>query len=207
MRRDGGFRLESPPNVAADQLTTYAEEAGYADAHVIVLTPYVSIPKEVYDVVDVLEELGSTITRAKAAIGEWPPKPAPRMDEKFLNSLFQAICDDLDRRFPAPADIDPHREVQLEILRGLVSHSKMGPNNHSHEDDLWKARGRDLRPGEKRDIVNALTNLRILGSKKNDSMGGKGTVYWVDNVATARQLFPELNGYFNDGREQLPRDD
>ena len=81
----------------------------------------------------------------------------------------------------------------FELLRGLVTHAKLGPNNHSSEDDLWKSRGQELAPGDRKRIIKNLLKEGILNRKRNDSLGGKGWVYWVGDVPKAYAVYPELD--------------
>lgn len=83
-----------------------------------------------------------------------------------------------------------------ELLRGLITHSKMGENNHSHEDDFWKSRGQGMTPKAKHALVMKMKTLRLIRRKKNKSIGGTGCVYWIDDVAEVRRLFPELEVLF-----------
>jgi len=108
---------------------------------------------------------------------------------------LDAVIKAIDTAFPEPKAEDPDEEIAFELLRGLASHSKMGPNNHSHEDDLWKSRGKKLGPAGRRRIIAGLLTSKILGRKKNDSAGGKGWVYWIDDVAKAKEIYPGLVKY------------
>ena len=94
-----------------------------------------------------------------------------------------------------PSPPDPDAEVMFEMLRALATHHKMGENNHSHEDDLWRSCGRGLQPNEKNRIVRRLIADGILDRKKNDSRGGRGWVYWIADVNRARSRFPALERF------------
>ena len=88
-----------------------------------------------------LEDLGVPVLRVQAAAEGWPPKPRRgRLEQEFLDPLFLALTREL-----APPLGDGENEVATEILRGLFAHRKLGRNNHSHEDDLWKERAGQLR--------------------------------------------------------------
>ncbi len=201
MKRDGGFKLESPPPHAATLLEVYADtQASYSDV-LVVLLPYAQIPKEVTDSADILEQLGARVIRPTPGSAnahgpcKWPPR-APRLDKEFQDSLFDAIRNILDSEYPEEAEVDGDIDIACDMIRGLAVHSKMGPNNHSHEDDLWKGCGQNLPPGEKSRIVKWLTGEGILDCKKNKSMGGTGWVYWIADVEKAKTMFPGLIPYF-----------
>jgi hypothetical protein len=198
LKQDGGFRLQPPPVVATRLLEQFADEASsgtgsYARFLVVVL-PYVQIPDEVTNTVEALETLGATALRPQPGADPWPPR-SPRLDQRFQEQLLEALEAAIRRAFPPDDDANGDDEVALELLRGLASHAKMGPNNHSHEDDLWKTRGRELGPGGKHRVLKALLASGLLGRKKNDSAGGKGWVYWIADVPKARELYPALAPY------------
>jgi hypothetical protein len=71
----------------------------------------------------------------------------------------------------------------------------MGPNNHSHAGDLWKASLVNLGRGGRAAIVNGWITDGILGRKKNESAGGNG-VYWIAEVELAKAFCPDLEPYF-----------
>lgn len=194
MKRDGGYLLEPPPREAARLIEQFSDLASEYETLTVVLLPYTKIPPEVDEIARLLESFGATVLRPRSMAGNWPAQP-PAFDNKFQAALLDALAEELEGQLP-PDDIDAEDEIVGEILRGLVTHSKMGPNNHSHEDDLWKSRGRDLGPGAKAKIVRTLLGEGILDRKKNDSKGGKGWVYWIDDVAKARARCPALDAYF-----------
>ncbi len=199
--QDGGFKLEPKPPIAAAQLESYSDEAlnliGTYDRLLVVLLPYTSapLPSEVHQMAETLIELGATIVRPQPGISDWPSR-SPRMDTKFLTSLSAAICECIAESFPKPIVDSEDITIAFDLLRGLVTHSKMGRNNHSHEDDMWKARGGAMGAGEKDRIVQWLLREQILGRKKNNSAGGTGWVYWINDVSKARILCPGLDPYF-----------
>jgi hypothetical protein len=117
------------------------------------------------------------------------------MDSEFQNSLIEQICACLDDFAPEPEGEDEDDALKFEILRGLATHSKMGENNHSHEDDLWKQRGRGIGPRGRERIVKDLMGRGILDRKKNKSKGGTGWVYWIADVRVACAVYPELARY------------
>jgi hypothetical protein len=163
----------------------------------ILVLPYTTppTPTEVVDAIDLVVSLGAKVYRAQSGSPPWPARP-PQMDNKFQNELATAIAALIDSIFPEEALSDEHREVCSELLRGLASHTKMGENNHSHEDDLWKTRGQGLGSSERKMIVERLLKAGILGRKKNNSMGGTGWVYWISDVQIVRRDYPELEPYF-----------
>jgi len=127
-------------------------------------------------------------------------RPVPTDGQQVSNELATAIAALIDSIFPEEALSDEHREVCSELLRGLASHTKMGENNHSHEDDLWKTRGQGLGSSERKMIVERLLKAGILGRKKNNSMGGTG---WFIGSATCKSFvgtIPSLNRIFSSGR-------
>ena len=199
--QDGGFRLGPKPHATVALLETYSDEAlnltGSYNRLSVILLPYTSrpLPDEVLRMALILEEVGANILRPQSGILPWPSR-SPRMDTEFLSDLGAAICQSIEHAFPSPAVSDEDTEIACELLRGLVSHNKMGRNNHSHEDDMWKARGKELGPGDRDKIVQWLLRVEILARKKNNSAGGTGWVYWIGNVANARALCPNLEPYF-----------
>lgn len=199
LKQDGGFRLQPPPNIAARLLEQFADEASsgagsYAGLQVVLL-PYAQVPKEVVQTVEAIEALGATVLRPRPGTAPWPSRP-PRLDQRFQDQLLDAL--DQAIRQPSGPDEEASLDdtVAFEVLRGLASHSKMGPNNHSGEDDLWKTRGSSLGPGGKERVLKRLLASGLIDRKKNDSAGGKGWVYWIADVPKARKLFPALAPYF-----------
>jgi hypothetical protein len=197
LRRDGGFALGCSETFAKEQLEQYADLAPHFDQVLVVLLPYARIVKEVSDVADTLETLGARVCRARPGVQPWPSRP-PRLDQQFLDQLESAISSEIDAAFPPRAVADPDADIAFELLRGLIRHSKMGPNSHSHEDDLWKARGRNLGPGGRERIVDRLLGEGVLNRKKNISAGGTGWVYWVEDVQLAKELYPKLEPYLGE---------
>lgn len=195
LRQAGGFGLEPPPHVAASLLEKFADEASDYTRVLVIVLPYSSLPDHVAKSATLLGDLGATVLYPRPASEGWPARP-PRLDKDFQDALLRAVERCIDARFPEPKSKDSDAEIAFQLLRGLASHSKMGPNNHSGEDDLWKSRGKDLGPGERRRIVGRLLDEGLLGRKKNDSAGGKGWVYWIGDVAKARKQFPGLAAYF-----------
>lgn len=201
MKQDGGLMLQPPPAVAARMLEDFAIAAEDHDQSypklILVLLPYARIPADVTETAEVLRSMGATLLKPSPGADGWPSRP-PRLDQKFQLELKNAIANELLARLPQPAALsDGEEEVAEELVRGLASHAKMGENNHSSEDDLWKSRGQDLGPGERKRIVAALLSENILGRKKNKSKGGTGWVYWIADVGKARGRFPTLAAYFN----------
>lgn len=197
LKRDGGLKLDPPPRVAADLIDKFAGDAPCYEAALIVVLPYAStpIPHEVLQMIETLQELGAKMCLAQAGIAPWPAR-VPVFDNSFQKELATALARLINSTFPEDPISELHRGIAMELLRGLASHSKMGPNNHSHEDDLWKSRGHDLGPGEKIEIVSRLLREGLLDRKKNKSAGGTGWVYWIADVQTTRTMYPELDPYF-----------
>lgn len=176
------------PAVARSMLDQYAEEASTYEDVIVMMLPYCRVHREVRDSIDTLAELGARIIRMKQGM-DGCPKLEGRMDATFQEALADVV---VDRLTPFCVDRAEESTVAFELLRGLVSHDKMGPNNHSHEDDLWKNRGSDLQPNQRRRIVRQLMNKGILGRKKNKSLGGTGWVYWIADAGRAFAEFPAL---------------
>ena len=199
MKQDGGYLLSAPGREAARLVVQFADEAAAYEQVAIVTLPYTRLPQEVQDAVQTLASLGAALREPRSNSGAWPSQP-DRMDETFFSQLRAAIRAEVDALLPAaPPAAGEDREIIVDILRGLISHSKMGPNNHSSEDDLWKSRGAHLRPGGRSQIMHRLRAEGILGRKKNASVGGTGWVYWIADVAKVRTKYPELQGYFVEG--------
>jgi hypothetical protein len=196
MKKDGGAVLEPPPKVAASTLERYVEELSTYANVTIVLLPYAKIPQEVRDSAKALEELGARVLRPTPNSAPWPARP-PKFDQTFQQQLAKAIITIAEVAIPGERTLSSAEEdVAYELIRGLVSHRKMGENNHSSEDDLWKSRGNNLEPGARDRIEKSLLVAGILGRKKNKSIGGTGWVYWVADVPAARTRFPALEPYF-----------
>ena len=193
LRRDGGFRLEPPPHVAAGLVERFADEAFDYGSVLAIALPYATVPESVELSLSVLAELGAKVLHPCPGQEGWPTR-SPRLDSTFQEELRGALTQSIEASFPAPEAVDTE-DIAFELLRGLASHSKMGPNNHSGEDDLWKARGNALGPGGRHRILRTLLAEGILGRKKNDSAGGKGWVYWIADIAKARQMYPKLEPY------------
>ena len=197
LRQDGSFRLHPPPGHAAQMISEFADQAATYSQVLILVLPYAArqTSSEVTEIVQTLVDLQARLVEPRPGDNPWPSR-SPRLDQPFLDNLFNAICLCIEEIYPKPPQSDGDLEISFEILRGLASHSKMGPNNHSHEDDVWKSRGKDLAPGGKDRILRTLLNTGILKRKKNDSAGGTGWVYWIADVQKARETFPDLDPYF-----------
>ena len=81
------------------------------------------------------------------------------------------------------------------MLRSLAAHGKIGCNNHSHEDDLWKGCGEGLTKRERRRLLSNLMARGVMGCKYITSAGGKGQVYWIEDAHRAATDYPELKAY------------
>lgn len=199
MGRDGGYRLEPPPEVAAQRLEQLAGEAPVYDQLALILLPYAQIPAQVLAKVTEFKKSGAIISEPKPNDAPWPSRPK-RMDKIFLDQLCVAVRTEVARYVPPeepPADDE--RQVMLHLLKGLVTNKKMGRNNHSSEDDFWKSRGQNLPSGKQKRIERYLLREKLIARKKNASMGGTGWVYWINDVAKVRSLFPELEPWFQNG--------
>jgi hypothetical protein len=193
LARDGGYRLGMPHPHAKDLVEQFARAAGDLNMVALIPLPYHGKVHMVEDALNLLVQAGSRIYRAPPG-GAWP-KPRRAMDSEFQNSLIEQLCACLDDFAPEPEGEGEDDAVKFEILRGLATHSKMGENNHSHEDDLWKQRGRGLGSRGRERIVKDLMDRGILDRKKNKSKGGTGWVYWIADVQGACAAYPELAKY------------
>jgi hypothetical protein len=197
LRQDGGFQLQPPPPQAVRLIEQFADEASNQENYerlLVVVLPYARMPSLVSETVLALTGLGASKLEPVPGNKPWPSR-SPRLDQKFQTELLDAIVHVINEAFPESEDVNSDDTVALELLKGLASHSKLGPNNHSHEDDLWKSRGRHLGPGGKERILKALLKLGVIGRKQNDSAGGKGWVYWIADVAQAENRYPDLRDY------------
>ena len=182
------YDLPKPPAVARSMLEQYVKETLKYEHVIIMIMPYCRMHEKFRDSVNTLEDLGVKVARMKQGM-DGCPKLAGRMDVAFQEALAAAI---VERLTPFCVDRTEERSVVYELLRGLVSHDKMGPNNHSHENDLWKNRGADLQLGQRREIVRQLMDKGILERKKNRSRGGTGWVYWIADPGRVFAEFPSL---------------
>ena len=190
-----GHELLKPSTLAKHIIERHAEEASTYENVIVVVAPYCRMHKDVGSSIDTLAEVGAKIVRMKQGV-EGCPVLGNRMDATFQEALVKTIVDHLAAFFFDPAE---ESTVAFELLRGLVSHDKMGSNNHSHEDDLWKHRGDGLQPSQRRRIVRRLMDKGILGRKKNKSLGGAGWVYWIENPGLAFAEFPRLAQFAGEG--------
>ncbi|HEY2345719.1 MAG TPA: hypothetical protein VGH80_07535 [Xanthomonadaceae bacterium] len=194
LARDGGLELEPLPVIAGHMVEQFADTAsGYE--HVLVVTlPYHSRVNAVDETVSLVQEMGAHASTMPPGDAKWPRLEKGRgMDNDFQRQLIECVSGCIDRCFPPERADDAELEaIKFEILRGLATHRKMGPNNHSHEDDLWKSRAQGLGPRDRDAIVRALMTAGLLGRKKNKSVGGTGWVYWIADVAAACAAYPEL---------------
>jgi hypothetical protein len=193
--RDGGHRLDREPLAAKHLIESYADEAIGFEHVVLVVLPYHRKVELVEEVLSVLAELGSKVCRQPLTQPSWAKVPKEGMNNTFQQELLGQLCECIDHYFPEETGDEEIEEIKFEILRGLATHNKMGENNHSHEDDLWKARAQGMGPRGRERIIRDLMNLGILHRKKNSSAGGKGWVYWIDDVPKACQTYPDLNQY------------
>lgn len=196
LKRDGGFRLASEPAFAAQLLETFADVASSYKSVALIVLPYHGKVHVVERSIETLESLGSSVCRAAPDQSEWPKVSKDKgMDNAFQQALIDQITRCIDSFFPEAQAEDDIENIKFEVLRGLASHNKMGENNHSHEDDLWKARANGLGPRSRDRIIKELMNTGILNRKKNKSKGGTGWVYWIANVEKACSTYPDLTKY------------
>lgn len=190
----GEYQLENNAILASHMVEQFADLAtGYEEVAILVL-PYHRAVDMVDEKVALLEELGARVYRTPPAGSSWPKvHPKYGMDPTFEQALLERVGACIDARFPpAPIPVDEADQVKFELLRGLASHNKMGPNNHSHEDDLWKSRAPGWGSREREAIVKELMAAGLLNRKKNKSAGGKGWVYWIEDVQLACTTYPKL---------------
>lgn len=194
LSRKGGFGLETDPVVAAHMVEQFADLATTYEQAAVISLPYHATVGMVDESVAVLHGLGARVYTAPPDDAPWPKVRSKfGMDAMFQDALVQRITACVDDCFPPePIPVDEIDEVKFELLRGLASHDKMGPNNHSHEDDLWKSRAQGWGSREREAIVRELMAAGLLDRKKNKSAGGKGWVYWIADVKLACATYPKL---------------
>ena len=192
-----GYRLTMPASRAVQVLEGYADKAQSYDDVAIIVTPFFRRLKELDGSVKTLSELGAHVVQMRQGTNGCP-KLQKRMDAPFQTALAGAITDQIYQLWSPQAiqsslfSESTEYQVALDLLRGLATHNKMGPNNHSHEDDMWKARGDLLKPGDRTRIVRNLMAHGILARKKNRSQGGTGWVYWIADVERTVREFPQM---------------
>ena len=198
-----GYRLVQPPPLVATILEQHADEATtYADVAILLL-PFFRTPRDLRDTVQALSELGARVIPMKQG-KDGCPKLHRRMDAEFQRELTTAIVNCIRRLWPANIvqsnlfSNPTEHQVAFDLLRGLASHYKMGPNNHSHEDDMWKGCGIGLQPSARGGIEKRLMAEGILERKKNKSQGGTGWVYWIADVKRMVSEFPALRDIIGD---------
>jgi hypothetical protein len=190
----GEYQLESNPILASHMVEQFADFATTYERVGIVVLPYHRAVEMVNEKVALLEELGVRVYRTPPGELPWPALYAKHgMDPTFEQALLERVSACIDACFPpAPIPVDEADQVKFELLRGLASHNKMGPNNHSHEDDLWKSRAQGWGSREREAIIKDLMAAKLLNRKKNKSAGGKGWVYWIEDVQLACTTYPKL---------------
>ena len=191
------YRLTHPPGLSTTILEGYADEAtSYGDVIILVM-PFFRRPRALRDSVTALSELGAHVVMMKPGT-DGCPALRKRMDAEFQKRWADAIVYCIHRACPprmAPSNLfsdSTEYQVAFDLLRGLASHDRMGPNNHSHEDDMWKNRGIGLQSNARHGIEKRLMMEGILGRKKNKSRGGTGWVYWIADVNRTVKEFPAL---------------
>jgi len=191
----GEYQLQTNAVLAARMVEQFADLATSFEQVAIVVLPYHRAVGTVDDNVALLEELGARAYRMPPGEPHWPTVHAKHgMDAQFEQALLERVSACIDASFPPePVPVDEVEEIKFELLRGLASHNKMGPNNHSHEDDLWKSRAQGWGSREREAIVKELMAAGLLNRKKNKSAGGKGWVYWIENVQLSCARYPKLN--------------
>lgn len=187
--------LAVPYDIACSNLDKYVDAVGYENAIVVVL-PYAEKSQILEKQLQAMAEMGTRVVRVRPDGTEWPNLKPPNGGGNFVSDLSKAVSECIDHHFPqTAAAADKLEEVKEELLRGLMSHSKMGENNHSHEDDFWKQRGAGLTAGQKGRVLRELLDAGLIGRKKNKSAGGTGMVYWVGDVPAACTQYPALLKY------------
>jgi hypothetical protein len=201
--RDGGLRLEFPPLQSCGVLDQCFQDSPAPAAMLIIVLPYPEIDRDVLGTVEILEELGVPVLRPSPNADGWPSRPKA-FDKAFQDTLLHRLVDAIRSAFeltapppPEPSASDYEEALIEDLLRGLISHHKMGRNNHSHEDDFWKDRGREMRSGDKHKLVMRMMSDGLVDRKKNDSAGGRGWVYWVADVGRVRERFVSLRVYLD----------
>lgn len=192
LKFDGKFALERNPEHSRQIIEQWAEEATSYDRLALLTLPYARYPQPVEETLWTLRQLGAA--EVNPPIEGWPAMSRP-FDNAKQAEVINAVSDALDQHAPPLvqlAQVPEDHPIEVDLLRGLVTHSKMGENNHSHEDDLWRGKGQSLGAGDRDRIVGALMQRGILSRKKNMSRGGTGWVYWISDVKKARGLYPEL---------------
>lgn len=196
-----------PPPLVLNILEQHADEATtYADVAILLL-PFFRKSRELRDTVQTLSQLGARVIPMKQG-QDGCPRLHQRMDAEFQRELTTAVVDCIYRLWPANIvrlnlfSNSTEYQVAFDLLRGLASHYKMGPNNHSHEDDMWKGCGIGLQPSARRVIEKRLMAEGILERKKNRSQGGTGWVYWIADVKRMISEFPALRDIIGDTGER-----
>ena len=191
----GEYQLQNNAVVAAHMLEQFADMATGYEQVVILVLPYHRAVDMVDENITLLEELGVRVFRSPPGSLHWPTVHRKYgMDATFEQTLIERVGACIDTCFPPePIPVNEVNEVKFELLRGLASHDKMGPNNHSHEDDLWKSRAKGWGSREREAIVKELIDAGLLNRKKNKSAGGKGWVYWIEDVQLACATYPKLS--------------
>ncbi len=194
LARDGGLKLEPEPVVAGHMVERFADIASGYEHLLVVTLPYHGKINAVAEAVRLVQEMGTRAVTMPPAEKKWPRiEKDRRIDNDIQHQLIECVSACIDACFPPERADDADLEaVKFEILRGLVTHNKMGSKTHSHEDDLWKARAHGLGPRDRDAIVRTLMTAGILGRKKNKSAGGNGWVYWIADVAAACAVYPAL---------------
>lgn len=187
--------LAVPYEVACSSLDKHVDAVGYENAIVIVL-PYAQKSNVLETQLQAMEEMGTRVVRVRPNDADWPKLKPPNGGNDFVTDLSKAVCECIDHHLPQPAAVtDKLEAVKEELLRGLMSHSKMGENNHSHEDDFWKQRAVGLTAGQKSRVLRELLDDGLVARKKNKSAGGTGSVFWVADVPAACKQYPALSKY------------
>ena len=105
------------------------------------------------------------------------------------------MAESIESAFPAPPQDDQDTIIACELLRGLAAHNKMGRNNHSYEDDMWKARGNALVRAGATELHRGAQGGDI-GTKEEQLSRWNWLGFWIGNVAKTKELCPELGAYF-----------
>lgn len=187
------YDFEQKTDIVANTLNQLID-ANHDKCFCLIVLPYktAALQPAVLEALALAEEFGVVIQRPIAGTNGWPSRP-PQFDERFHKELLPALKAEIEAAFHVPREPTIQEKAAFDIIRGLIAKNKMGKgNNHSHWDDMWSSRGQDLGPGDRDSIVGDLARSGILGSKRNDSAGGKGMVFWVIDVDKALARFPDL---------------
>lgn len=205
--------LKTPTDEVVRWITT-AEQTIAAPENLLLLIPtYLRLPPEIAAEAQRVRARGTRIVQGTAADGAGMPWPRLAkggvMNQQFLDELYAAVVAHIAAWEPTPDGAvnttGRTQDIIFGVLCGLISHHKMGQNNHSHEDDVLRGMGNTLSSGRRKKILQKLVRERLLGCKPNSSAGGTGDVYWLADVPAAVARHPELAARFPDLAQYLKK--